>query len=111
MDNSHCISVSLASLNFQETTKKLENAGIFEPLNVVRLHPFRVQKKMQELGASRQHPWAFQPLSKLGKLARAMGYLVYSLSKQRFIFTELILLDGSKLEDVLHMLEGGSRSS
>jgi len=60
----------------QEALKRLVSNGIFEPLNVVKLHPFRTQKKAQELGQRKQFPWAFVPLSKLSFLARAMGYLV-----------------------------------
>lgn len=52
------------------------SAGIFEPLNVVKLHPYRAQMKAKELGMSKRCPWAYVPLAKLGHLARAMGYLV-----------------------------------
>lgn len=62
--------------NFQDIAKKLENAGVIEPLNVVKVGPFRLQMKSRELSLNKQHPWAFVPLAKLGKLARAMGYLV-----------------------------------
>lgn len=61
----------------QDTSKKLETSGIFEMgLNVIRMHPFRTQLKMQEVVASKRNMWALTPISMLGKLARAMGYLV-----------------------------------
>jgi ATP-dependent DNA helicase MPH1 len=60
----------------QGILKRLVSSGIFEPLNVVKLHSFRTQMKTRELSARKQFPWAYVPLSKLGFLARAMGYLV-----------------------------------
>ena len=61
----------------QDTSKKLEASGVFEMgLNVVRMHPYRAQMKMQEVIASKRTLWALTPLSIMGKLARGMGYLV-----------------------------------
>lgn len=40
----------------------------------VKLHPFRCQMELQQLKGGAQ--WAAGSLATLGKLARAMGYLV-----------------------------------
>lgn len=58
--------------------KPLVAKGIIEPLDVVKLHPYRAQAMLQRIGTQRNHPhkWAMGALSKLGTLARAMGYLV-----------------------------------
>ena len=43
----------------------------------VRLHPYRCHAEMGKLENS---PWAIGPMSTIGKLARAMGYLVCHLT-------------------------------
>ncbi|KAG8897682.1 3'-5' DNA helicase [Tulasnella sp. 408] len=57
---------------------KLGKAGIVSIQDVVRLHPYRCQATIGQLGQNggARQPWAFGTLQKLGKLARAMGYLM-----------------------------------
>ncbi|KAG1871187.1 hypothetical protein C8R48DRAFT_698038 [Suillus tomentosus] len=58
--------------------KPLSNRGVIEVVDPVKMHPYRAQATMQQIGAQRNspHKWAFPSLSKLGALARAMGYLM-----------------------------------
>ncbi|KAG1889374.1 hypothetical protein F4604DRAFT_1712018 [Suillus subluteus] len=58
--------------------KPLSSRGVIEVVDPVKMHPYRAQATMQRIGAQRNspHKWAFSALSKLGALARAMGYLM-----------------------------------
>ncbi|KAG1777424.1 hypothetical protein EV702DRAFT_1103196 [Suillus placidus] len=58
--------------------KPLSSRGVIEVVDPVKMHPYRAQATMQRIGAQRNspHKWAFSSLSKLGALARAMGYLM-----------------------------------
>ncbi|KAG1769606.1 hypothetical protein EDD22DRAFT_977468 [Suillus occidentalis] len=57
--------------------KPLSSRGVIEVVDPVKMHPYRAQATMQRIGSQRNspHKWAFSSLSKLGALARAMGYL------------------------------------
>ncbi|KAH7921254.1 P-loop containing nucleoside triphosphate hydrolase protein [Leucogyrophana mollusca] len=59
----------------EATVKPLADRGIIEPVDVVKMHPYRAMATMQRLRGPSQK-WAFAPLSKLSTLARAMGYLM-----------------------------------
>lgn len=63
---------------FKDILKPLVAKGVLEPLDVVRMHPYRAMATMQRIASRRSHPqkWALGGLSKLGAMARAMGYLV-----------------------------------
>lgn len=58
--------------------KPLVTQGVIEPLNVVKMHPYRALATLQRIASQRNHPhkWALGGLSKLGMMARAMGYLM-----------------------------------
>ncbi|KAG2160089.1 uncharacterized protein EDB93DRAFT_1113395 [Suillus bovinus] len=58
--------------------KPLSSRGVIDVVDPVKMHPYRAQAVMQRIGAQRNspHKWAFSSLSKLGALARAMGYLM-----------------------------------
>ncbi|KAG1825591.1 uncharacterized protein BJ212DRAFT_1443684 [Suillus subaureus] len=58
--------------------KPLSSKGVIEVVDPVKMHPYRAQATMQRIGSQRNspHKWAFSSLSKLGALARAMGYLM-----------------------------------
>jgi ATP-dependent DNA helicase MPH1 len=58
--------------------KPLTSKGVIDVVDPVRMHPYRAQVVAQRIGAQRNspHKWAFSALSRLGALARAMGYLV-----------------------------------
>ncbi|CAL1696540.1 unnamed protein product [Somion occarium] len=62
--------------------KQLQRISLLRgPVDPVGLHPYRCQAAQQELHARRdKQPWAFKPLSNLGSLARAMGYLMEASS-------------------------------
>lgn len=63
----------------QPMIQKLYNAKLlYGNPNPVALHPYSCTKALSSLhgGAGARAPWAFSMLSKLGALARAMGYLV-----------------------------------
>ncbi|KAF7982058.1 hypothetical protein HWV62_30342 [Athelia sp. TMB] len=59
----------------EATLKPLVARGIIEPLDVVKMHPYRAQMKMKELAGRKQQQGFYAPLSKLQFLARTMGYL------------------------------------
>lgn len=42
----------------------------------IMLHPFRCQKALGEMHIRKAPAWLFSPIQQLGKLSRAMGYLV-----------------------------------
>jgi ATP-dependent DNA helicase MPH1 len=58
--------------------KPLVARGVIEPLDVVKMHPYRATAIIQRIAAQRNgaHKWAVGALSKLGAMARAMSYLV-----------------------------------
>ncbi|KIJ68754.1 hypothetical protein HYDPIDRAFT_106998 [Hydnomerulius pinastri MD-312] len=62
----------------ESVLKPLVARGVIEPLDVIKMHPYRAMATIQRIGAQRSspHKWAFGPLSKLGAMARAMGYLM-----------------------------------
>lgn len=65
-----------AHFKFQVALKPLFGRGIFyEPLDVVKFHPFRAQQKNRELASKKQHGFS-SALTRLAFLARCMGYLV-----------------------------------
>ncbi|TCD67543.1 3'-5' DNA helicase [Steccherinum ochraceum] len=66
----------LASL-MQPLIKQLQGASIIRGyVDAKTLHPYRCQAAMKEVSMRRDKPaWAFKPLSSLGAMARAMGYL------------------------------------
>lgn len=67
----------------KDVLKPLVAKGIIEPLDVVKLHSYRALAAQQRIGSQRNHPhkWALGALSKLGMMARAMGYLVGHILK------------------------------
>ena len=67
--------ISKVPISIQATLKPLVARGIIEPLDVVKMHPYRAQMKMKELAGRKQQGF-YAPLSKLQFLARTMGYLV-----------------------------------
>lgn len=66
----------------------MEKISLFRgEVDPIVLHPYRCQAAMKELSARRdKQQWAYKPLSTLGTLARAMGYLVRVL-RRPFRFT------------------------
>lgn len=76
----------------------------------VKMHPYRAQATMQQIGAQRNspHKWAFPSLSKLGALARAMGYLVSIPYDVRLVLPNksCARLDGSQHRHVSQLPAG-----
>ncbi|KAI6134141.1 hypothetical protein EV401DRAFT_1909732 [Pisolithus croceorrhizus] len=82
----HIIQMNDQIIHFQQLLKTvmegilkpLVTQGIIEPLDVVKMHPYRALATQQRIASQRSHPhkWALTVLSKLGMTARAMGYLM-----------------------------------
>ncbi|KAI6045135.1 hypothetical protein EDC04DRAFT_2638648 [Pisolithus marmoratus] len=82
----HIIQMNDEIIHFQQLLKTvmegilkpLVTQGVIEPLDVVKMHPYRALATQQRIGSQRNHPhkWALTVLSKLGMMARAMGYLM-----------------------------------
>ncbi|KIJ08584.1 hypothetical protein PAXINDRAFT_139233, partial [Paxillus involutus ATCC 200175] len=62
----------------ESVLKPLVARGVIEPLDVVKMHPYRATAIIQRIAAQRNgaHKWAVGALSKLGAMARAMSYLM-----------------------------------
>ncbi|KAK1229390.1 3'-5' DNA helicase [Marasmius sp. AFHP31] len=60
----------------EEFIKPLAGSGVIYNVQPTRVHPYFFQKKMQELHRNPNQKWAYTSLSRLGTLARCMGYLV-----------------------------------
>ena len=58
--------------------KPLVSKGVIEPLDVVKMHPYRATAIIQRIAAQRNSPhvWAMGTLSMISSMARAMSYLV-----------------------------------
>src|SRR4051794_5676805 len=78
---------------FKAQLQPLQRAGIFRPgLNPVNMHPYAAQARMGSLDNNQK--WAYGSLSQLSSLARAMGYLVSSLS-QKMVSLMLVQIEGT----------------
>ncbi|KAI6005074.1 hypothetical protein F5J12DRAFT_921301 [Pisolithus orientalis] len=82
----HIIQMNDEIIHFQQLLKTVMEGilkpliaqGVIEPLDVVKMHPYRALATQQRISCQRNHPhkWALGVLSKLGMMARAMGYLM-----------------------------------
>ncbi|KAG8220105.1 P-loop containing nucleoside triphosphate hydrolase protein [Butyriboletus roseoflavus] len=62
----------------ESVIKPLVARGVMEPLDVVKMHPYRTTAIMQRIAAQRNSPhlWAMGTLSMVSSMARAMSYLM-----------------------------------
>ncbi|KIK99878.1 hypothetical protein PAXRUDRAFT_822238 [Paxillus rubicundulus Ve08.2h10] len=62
----------------ESVLKPLVARGVMEPLDVIKMHPYRATATIQRIAAQRNgaHKWAVGALAKLGAMARAMSYLM-----------------------------------
>ncbi|KAH7883909.1 P-loop containing nucleoside triphosphate hydrolase protein [Phlebopus sp. FC_14] len=85
----------------QGVLKPLVARGAIEPLDVVKMHPYRARATMQRIGGQRNslHKWALGPLSKLAKMARAMGYLMEASIKMCHNSLQELVAENEKPDD------------
>ncbi|KAF8559410.1 P-loop containing nucleoside triphosphate hydrolase protein [Imleria badia] len=62
----------------ESVIKPLVSRGVMEPLDVVKMHPYRATAIIQRIAAQRNSPhlWAMGTLSTISSMARAMSYLM-----------------------------------
>ncbi|KAF8446272.1 hypothetical protein L210DRAFT_3619974 [Boletus edulis BED1] len=82
----HVIKMSADIVHFQQllktvmesVVKPLVTSGVMEPLDVVKMHPYRATAIIQRIAAQRSSPhvWAMGTLSMVSSMARAMSYLM-----------------------------------
>ncbi|EGN95766.1 hypothetical protein SERLA73DRAFT_76832 [Serpula lacrymans var. lacrymans S7.3] len=69
--------MDLLAKMMEKIARSLSSKGVMEPVNVVKMHPYRMTALRQQLAATNNpNKWAFGPISKLETLSRAMGYLM-----------------------------------
>ncbi|KAF9243791.1 P-loop containing nucleoside triphosphate hydrolase protein [Melanogaster broomeanus] len=85
----------------ESVLKPLVAQGVIEPLDVVKMHPYRATATIQRIAAQRngRHKWAVGALSKLGAMARAMSYLMEASVSMCFGTLQGLVADKDKPDD------------
>ncbi|KAF9229670.1 P-loop containing nucleoside triphosphate hydrolase protein [Gyrodon lividus] len=91
----------LLKIVMESVLKPLVARGVIEPLDVVKMHPYRATATIQRIAAQRNspHKWAVGALSKLGAMARAMSYLMEASVTMCLGSLQDLIADKDKLED------------
>ncbi|KAL4069373.1 hypothetical protein J3A83DRAFT_4359291 [Scleroderma citrinum] len=105
----HIIRMTGEIVHFQQLLKTIMEGilkpllakGVIEPLDVVKMHPYRALATMQRISSQRSHPhkWALGALSKLGAMARAMGYLMEASARMCLNYLQEFVAEKGKDDD------------